>query len=84
MYMLIKWPWVGISTPLVIDRLSWQKLVSLCVDSDFNFERKLFTEVNNEVGSRVILSEALLQSEFFLKPVESPPSGHQKEQCKGT
>lgn len=53
-----------------------------CIDSDSNFERKLLTEVNNEVGSRAVFSQAQLQSEFFLKPVESPPSGHRKEQCK--
>lgn len=37
--------------------------------------RRQFTEVINQVRSGVIFSHAHIQPEFFMQPMESPPSG---------
>lgn len=46
---------------------------------DESVVRKLFTEVRNEVRSRVIFSLAYIQSDLFLEPAESPSNGHKRE-----
>ena len=43
-------------------------------DSDHKFIKKRFTEVTEQVRSRVIVSWAYIQSDLFLKPAETPPS----------
>lgn len=40
--------------------------------------KNLFSEVRNQVKNGVIFSEAYIQSDFFVKPVELPPAGHYK------
>lgn len=39
----------------------------------------MFTELINQVRSKVIFSYAYIQLEFFLQPAESTPAGHYKE-----
>lgn len=50
------------------------------VTESINTMWKHFTEVINKVRRRVIFSKVDIQPSFFLKPVESPPSGNFSDQ----
>jgi len=57
--------------------LSWRRLERS--DWDHKLVFTMFTEVINQVRSRVIFSVTSIQTDFPLQPEESPPAGHEKE-----